>query len=95
LGYLWQAEVLCCHALAIFKQLESRHGQAHTDNHLGLLYIDRYLSAEARQHLERACALWQAIPDPNGLMRGYINLGMLYNAMKQPDQALTYLGMGI
>lgn len=90
-GHLWRAEVLCCHALTIFKQLKSRHGQAHTENHLGLLYLDRYLWAEARQHLERACALWQAIPDPNGLMRGYINLGILYNAMKQPDQALDYL----
>jgi tetratricopeptide (TPR) repeat protein len=28
--------------------------------------------------------------DDHGLMRGFINLGALHNAMKQPDQALRY-----
>ena len=54
LGYLFTetgrfllADVLCQHALAVFTDLQSNHGLAHTHNHLGLLYTrqKRYVPA--------------------------------------------------
>lgn len=98
LGYLYvehgqwrRAEILCCHALAIFERLDSNHGRAHTENHLGSLYIRQCRWEQGRQHLERACALWQMMSDGHGLMRGFINLGLLYNEMECPHKALAYL----
>jgi tetratricopeptide (TPR) repeat protein len=86
-----RAEVLCCHALAIFETLGSEHGQAHTENHLGLLHTRRCAWEEAKQHLQRACALWQKMDDEHGLIYGFENLGLLYLKMEQPVEAHTYL----
>ncbi len=33
--------------------------------------------------------------DHQGLMRGFINLGLLYNEMIAPDKALHYLGKAL
>jgi tetratricopeptide (TPR) repeat protein len=88
----WQrAEVLCCHALAIFEKLGSEHGQAHTENHLGILYTRRRAWEEAEQHLQRACALWQAMGDHHSLIYGFEGLGWLYLKMEQPVEAHNYL----
>ncbi|MBE7467662.1 MAG: tetratricopeptide repeat protein [Anaerolineales bacterium] len=89
-GQWRRAEVLCCHALALFEQLDNHYGCAHTDNHLGILYTRQHRWELAQQYLERACALWQSMPDDHGLMRGFINLGWLYNEMESPDKALPY-----
>jgi tetratricopeptide (TPR) repeat protein len=66
LGYLYieqdqwyRAEVLCCHALKIFEAIDSDHGRAHTENHLGILYTRQCLWDKGEQHLEKACAIWQ------------------------------------
>jgi tetratricopeptide (TPR) repeat protein len=88
----WQrAKVLCCHALVIFEALGSEHGQAHTENHLGLLYTRQHVWEEAEQHLQRACALWQSMGDHHSLIYGFENLGLLYLRMKRPIEAHTYL----
>lgn len=46
LGYLYteqgdwpRAEAMCRHALQLFEALGSDHGRAHTENHLGLLFL--------------------------------------------------------
>lgn len=88
-GHWWRAELLCCHALVIFERLNSDHGRAHTENHLGILYTRQGLWNEAGQHLERACAIWQAREDHHGLMYGLMNLGMLYVETDQPAEALA------
>ena len=85
-----RAEVLCCHALKIFEALDSDHGLAHTENHLGVLYTRRGMRKKARQHLEGACTVWASMGDDYGLMQGYVNLGTLYE-QKQPDKAVIYL----
>lgn len=90
--YQWQrAEILCCHALAIFERLNSDHGCAHTENHLGILYTWQGRWEQGIARLERACAIWEGMGDQHGLMRGFINLGMLYDEMKRPDEALFFL----
>lgn len=91
LGYWWRAEIVCCHALAVFKRLNSHHGQAHTENHLGVLYIWQQHWDLARQHLEQACEIWQTMGDDYGLILGFLNLGSLYDDIESPDQALFYL----
>lgn len=78
-GQWWRAEVLNLHALSIFNELESNHGQAHTHNHLGVLFTRQCRWAEATEHLNSACALWQANQDQFGLMRGHRNLGFLHH----------------
>lgn len=90
-GYWHRAEVLCCHALAIFEQLDSDHGRAHTENHLGILYTRQRSWDKARQHLEHACAIWRSMSDDHGLMLGFLNLGMLEVDSEHPDQALVHL----
>lgn len=91
-GHWHRSEVLCCHALTLFEELDSNHGRAHTHNHLGLLYIRRREADKAQQNLEKACTLWEAMGDIHGLMRGCTNLGLLYTDVVQvPDKALFYL----
>lgn len=87
LGHWQRAEVLCCHALAIFETLGSEHGQAHTLNHLGILYTRQRSWEQAEQHLQRACALWQAIGDHHSLIYGFENLGLLYLKQERPVEA--------
>lgn len=76
---LWRAELLNRYALAIFSDLKSDHGQAHTHNHLGILFTQHHEWGKAQEHLLAACSIWQANEDHFGLMRGYGNLGFLYN----------------
>ncbi len=91
---LWQrAEVLCNHALQIFETLESDHGRAHTENHLGLIYFWQGQLDIAESYLSRACAIWQEMADDYGLMRGYINLGTLKTNRGFPDDALSYYAL--
>ena len=88
----WQrAEVLCCHALDIFRQLGHRHGMAHTHLHLGWLYFRQRRWREAQRHLKAACAIWQAMGDDHGLMRGFTHLGLLFIETARPEAALHYL----
>lgn len=54
-GRWWRSEVLSLHALAVFRELESEHGQAHT----GLLYIRERKWEDAENHLQMACKIWQ------------------------------------
>lgn len=91
IGHWQRAEVLCCHALAMFEALGSEHGQAHTENHLGILYTRRRTWEEAEQHLQRACALWQKMGDDPSLIYGFENLGLLYIKMDHPLEAIAYL----
>lgn len=91
LDFRWRAELLCCHALAIFERLEHAHGRAHTHNHLGVLSIQQRQWQVAEQHLEQACRIWRDHNDIHGLMWGLLNLGHLYIEIEQPDQALHCL----
>lgn len=91
LGHWWRAEIVCCHALAVFERLNSNHGRAHTENHLGILYIWQRRWDLARQHLEQACVIWQEMGDDHGLLYGLSNLASMYDDMECPDQALSYL----
>lgn len=98
LGYLytdldhwWRAEILNQHALAIFIQLESDHGCAHTHNHLGALYIRQQRWLEAEEHLQQACAHWQQMGDMHSLIYGLLNLGVLYVEQGIAQQAMHYL----
>ncbi len=95
LGRWQRAEVLCCHALAIFEDLGSDHGRAHTENHLGILYTRQRAWEQAEQHLKQACVLWQAMGDNLSLIYGFENLGMLYFEMERPLEALTYLDQAV
>jgi tetratricopeptide (TPR) repeat protein len=88
-GHWWRAEVLCCHALAVFEALGSEHGLAHTHNHLGLLYTRQHKWPVAEQHLQDACALWEEMNDQHALIYGFENLGVLYYEMNRPDDALA------
>lgn len=76
-GHLWRAEVLSLSALAIFDELDSNHGRAHTHNHLGVLFTRQCRWVEAKEHLLSACTIWQATQDQFGLMRGHGNLAFL------------------
>lgn len=69
--------LLSLHALALFEELESKHGRAHTHNHLGLLYTRRGLWKKAEEHLKRACDLWRDTGDIHSLIYGLENLGAL------------------
>lgn len=89
-GNLWRAELLNYHALAIFNELESNHGRAHTHNHLGILFTRQYDWVKAEEHLLAACAIWQASHDHFGLMRGYGNLGFLYLETTNYNAAIEY-----
>ncbi|MCB0211831.1 MAG: tetratricopeptide repeat protein [Anaerolineae bacterium] len=90
-GQLYRSEVLCYYALKLFEQINNDHGQAHTHNHLGVLFDLKQCWDTALNHLLRACDIWQKTGDNHGLMFGYINLGTLYTTRQQPDQALQYL----
>ena len=94
-GRLLRADVLCQHALAIFADLQSRHGLAHTHNHLGLLYTRqrRYTSAEA--HLKVACDLWQDLQDHHSLLYGNLNLGLLWIETDRLDDALQSFDLAL
>ncbi len=91
-GHWWRAEVLGQHALAIFAALNSQHGQAHTHNHLGVLYTRQQRWVEAEAHLQQACGLWRSTGDEYSLTAfGLQNLGVLYVDQKKPEDALTWL----
>jgi tetratricopeptide (TPR) repeat protein len=72
----------------LFEQIDSDHGRAHTENHLGVLYLHRRRWQQAKRHLEQALGLWQAMGDTHGLMRVFINFSALYSKMEQPERAL-------
>ena len=98
LGYLyidgsrwWRSEVLSCHALAIFEELGSDHGRAHTYNHLGVLYVKQSRWNEAESNLLSACQIWQTNKDDHGLVYGYMNLGILYIEIQNPALVLETL----
>ncbi len=88
---LWRAEILACYALEMFENLDSLHGRAHTENHLGLLYISQKNLSKAEAHLKKACHLWQEMNDNNNLLSGYTNLGMLFYESDATQEALNYL----
>lgn len=97
LGYLyidgrrwWRSEVLSQHALAIFEELGSTHGRAHTNNHLGLLYTRTKSWKKAEAHLHAAKAIWEGMDDLHGIMRAHGNLGLLYNEMDQLLDAIEH-----
>lgn len=94
-GQWWRAEVLCCHALDIFEQLDSNHGRAHTENHLGVLYARQQHWDRARQHLEQACAIWEAMGDQHDLIWGFLNLSMVYLDRRIPEEVLFYAQKGL
>ena len=99
-GNWMRAEVLCRHALALFEQLDSQHGLAHTHNHLGLLYIRCMQWQKAEHHLMVACEIWKGMGD-DYLMYSYANLALLWNEMiytgsssvSQITRALSYSTM--
>ena len=97
LGYLFTetgrfllADVLCQHALAVFTDLQSNHGLAHTHNHLGLLYTRQKRYVPAEHHLKVACMIWQQMGDTHSLFHGNVNLGILCNQTEQPNEALKH-----
>lgn len=89
-GHWDRARVLCHHALAIFFDMQSAHGRAHTHNHLGLLYTAQGDLNRAHRHLEQACSIWSAMADKHGLMRGLTNLGLLYRDMGDNEQSISH-----
>lgn len=91
-GHWWRAEILGQHALVIFAALNSQHGQAHTHNHLGVLYTRQKRWAEAEDHLQQACGLWRTMGDEHSLTAfGLQNLGVLYVDQNKPKEALNWL----
>jgi tetratricopeptide (TPR) repeat protein len=90
IGNLWRAELLSYHALAIFNELASNHGRAHTHNHLGILFTRQYDWVKAKEHLLMACAIWQTGQDQFGLMRGHGNLGFLYSETANYREAIDH-----
>ena len=90
-GRWWRSEVLSCHALVIFKELESDHGRAHTHNHLGVLYTRERQFHLADNHLRIACEIWIRIHDQHSLLRGYLNRSLLYIDMEKPREAQRIL----
>ncbi|MEZ4706574.1 MAG: BTAD domain-containing putative transcriptional regulator [Caldilineaceae bacterium] len=90
-GHWWRAEVLCRRALAVFEELESDHGRAHTHNHLGLLYTRQHEWVEAEKHLQSACAIWEGMGDQHALIFGCDNLGTLYYETGRSSEALVWL----
>lgn len=90
-GLWYRSEILCCYALAIAREIKSDHIQAHTENHLGELYTRQERWAVAEQYLVRACDLWRRNNDLHGLMRGLINLSLLYNFQNLATQSLVVL----
>lgn len=89
-GYWWRAGLLSYYALAIFDELQSNHGRAHTHNHLGILFTRQYEWEKAKEHLLSACTIWQKSQDQYGLMRGHGNLGALYNEMANYEDAIAH-----
>jgi tetratricopeptide (TPR) repeat protein len=89
-GYLWRAELLSYYALAIFTELQSNHGRAHTHNHLGIVLTRQYEWAKAEEHLLAACTIWQKSQDQYGLMRGHGNLSFLYNETPNYGEAIAH-----
>ncbi|MFK7804902.1 MAG: BTAD domain-containing putative transcriptional regulator [Anaerolineae bacterium] len=94
-GQYWRAEVLNQHALKIFNQIEFLHGQAHTYNHLGLLYIQTGEWEKSEQHLNTACDIWQSNNDLSGCLQGLINLGYLFNTQGAPQNAIFHLNQAL
>jgi len=90
-GHCWRAETLNLYALKIFEKIESTHGLAHTNNHLGMLYTRQHLWRQATQHFERACQLWKRSGDQHSLLSGYMNLGLLHVEVGATDEAMTCL----
>lgn len=94
----WQRAKLLCHcALTIFEKENNLHGLAHTENHLGILYLrmgqwieDERVWSKARPHLEQACRYWQIRDDVHGLMYGYMNLGIYYFLTESPQKSLEF-----
>ena len=77
-GQWWRAEVLNCHALKIFEQLDNTHGLAHTHNHLGVLYFKQQNTKKAYKHLDIALKLSQELKDESFSSTVHGNLGLLY-----------------
>ncbi|MCB0163829.1 MAG: tetratricopeptide repeat protein [Anaerolineae bacterium] len=90
-GHWYRAEVLCCHALHLFEQLDSDHGKAHTENHLGMLRVRQNRLAQGQVHLTRAYEIWQKMGDDYGMMLACINLSALFNEQERPGEALPWL----
>ncbi|MEM7345673.1 MAG: tetratricopeptide repeat protein, partial [Chloroflexota bacterium] len=89
-GQWYRAEVLCCHALHLFETLNYESGQAHTDNHLGVLYTRQKQWEKAQHHLDRACKIWASMADDYGLMFGFMNLGLFFIEKDRPSEALVW-----
>ena len=90
-GNWWRSEVVSCYALNIFEKHDYQHGLAHTNNHLGVLFVRKRDHLQAKFHLETACNIWRAMPDNSGLITGLGNLGFMYNEINQSDNAIPVL----
>jgi tetratricopeptide (TPR) repeat protein len=90
-GHWWRSAILSKHALAIFEELGSAHGQAHTHNHLGLLGIRQQMWDTAENHLQQACKIWRQLNDEHSLIYGLVNLGLLYNEQIAAEKAIPVL----
>ena len=90
-GNWWRSEVFSCHALQLFNKLEYKHGQAHTHNHLGILYQNINDKNRAEKQIKLACTIWENLNDSHGLQYGLRNLGYLYNEMGNPRKAIEPL----
>ncbi len=90
-GHYCRSEILNQHALSIFDKHGYEHGQAHTNNHLGLLYTYTKDYDRAKQHVQTACNIWRRTKDEFGLINGLVNLGFLYNELGKPTDAISVL----
>jgi len=90
-GRWWRAEILSCHAMETFEELDNTHGLAHTHNHLGVLYTRQRRWAAAEEYLLNACKIWESKQDNQSLITGYINLGLMSVEIREPEQALDHL----
>lgn len=89
-GHWWRSEILCCHALAIFEQLDNAHGKAHTYNHLGVVYYRQARWAESKAALNQAVKLFHSLNSDTGLLFAYTNLGTLAYETMQADRAVFW-----
>ncbi|MFK7804056.1 MAG: tetratricopeptide repeat protein [Anaerolineae bacterium] len=90
-NHWWRSEVFSCHALKIFEDNEHLHGQAHTNNHLGVLSLYKQDFAQAESFFMTACSIWEKMGPSADLHTGLENLGHLYAKSNRPLDALKAL----
>lgn len=79
------------HALAIYRELRDRTGEAAALNSLGEVYIGWSQYSKALETLQQALAISKQVKDRSGEGKNLDNLGKVYNALSLYSKALDVL----